>query len=347
VISPIINLIKPGERMPVSILMPTYNGMKFLPQAVESVLAQHYQDWELIISDDGSKDDTRAYLATLNDPRIRVHLQPTNLRIFGNLNFLVTQARYPVFQILCQDDYFHDEHALDRLVEEWEKLPPQIAFMRCNHDPANANSPLSAFEREVLPHWVDPARSDLYFSVFGCIPGNLSNVSVRTAMVAKAGWYCPDLPYAGDFEFWSRLGRCAPWALSQTRTTVIRSHSGQASGYLNYKGELMGQMRLVLETLYRNAVAAGSSAFWLRLLITISYTGQHMDRGVKNLVFKRDPVYLRMVMRELGGAEFSFGPFFTWLIFFASLGGRAFRIPVARRLFAPEERSRGWRPPQL
>jgi glycosyltransferase involved in cell wall biosynthesis len=329
--------------MPVSIVMPTYNGMQFLPQAVKSVLAQHYQDWELIISDDGSKDDTRTWLAGLNDPRITVHMQPKNLGIFGNLNFLFTQARYPVTQILCQDDYFQDEHSLDRLMAEWEKLPPQIAFLRCNHDRGTANSILSAFEREVLPHWIDPARSDLYFAVFGCIPGNLTNVSVRTALVAEAGWYRPDLPYAGDFEFWSRLGRRAPWALSPVRTTVVRTHSGQASVYLNFKGELMSQMRTVLETLYRNAVATGASAFWLRVLITINYTAQHMDRGVKGVLLQRNPAYLRMVMRELGEAEFSLGRFFTWLLFFVSLGGRAFRIAAARRLFAPDERSHGWR----
>ncbi len=332
--------------MPVSIVMPTYNGMRFLPQAVESLLIQRYQDWELIISDDGSKDDTRAWLAGLSDPRITVHLQPKNLGIFGNLNFLFTQARYPVTQIFCQDDYFHDEHSLDRLVAEWEKLPPQIAFLRCNHDPANANSILSAYERKVLPQWIDPSRSDLYFAVFGCIPGNLSNVSVRTAMVPEAGWYRPDLPYSGDFEFWSRLGHRAPWALSQTRTTVIRSHSGQASVFLNLKGELMAQMRAVLEPLYRNAVAAGTSAFWLRLLITVNYTAQHMDRGVKGVLFRRDATYLRAVMREFGRAEFSFGPLFNWMIFFASLGGRAFRITVARRLFAPDEQNHGWRPSQ-
>jgi len=332
--------------MPVSLVMPTYNGMQFLPQAVESVLAQHYQDWELIISDDGSKDDTRAWLSTLNDPRIHVHFQEKNLGIFGNLNFLFTRAQYAITQIFCQDDYFHDEHSLDRLMAEWEKLPPQIAFLRCNHDPANANSRLSAFEREVLPAWVDPVRSDLYFAVFGCIPGNLSNVSLRTAVVAEAGWYRPDLPYSGDFEFWSRVGHRSPWALSRTRTTVIRSHSGQASNYLNFKGELMKQIRAVLEPLYRNAVASGVDAFRLRTLITINYIAQHMDRGVKGVLFRRDSTYLRVVMRELGGAEFAFHPIVTWLLFFVSLGGRAGRVTVARRLFASDERNRGWRPSQ-
>ena len=91
--------------MPISIVMPTYNGMRYLRQAVESVLQQDCADWELIISDDGSEDGTREYLATIEDPRIRVHLQEKNLGIFGNLNFLFHHVSYGVTQILCQDDY--------------------------------------------------------------------------------------------------------------------------------------------------------------------------------------------------------------------------------------------------
>ena len=75
----------------ISVLMPVYNGMPYIPDAVESVLAQDEQDWELVISDNGSTDSTRDYLRSLQDPRIRVHLQQANLGIFGNLNFLLAQ----------------------------------------------------------------------------------------------------------------------------------------------------------------------------------------------------------------------------------------------------------------
>jgi len=63
----------------ITVLMPVYNGMPYIPQAVESVLSQSETDWELIISDNGSTDGTRDYLRTLTDPRIRVHYQDSNL----------------------------------------------------------------------------------------------------------------------------------------------------------------------------------------------------------------------------------------------------------------------------
>lgn len=319
--------------MPISILMPTFNGIAFVQQAVESVLRQDHSDWELIVSDDGSKDGTREYLATLSDPRIRVHFQEENLGIFGNLNFLFGKASHEITQILCQDDYFFDEGSLRRLMAEWETLPSEVAYLRCNHERGEANSVLSAFERDVLPARIDPKMSDIYFAVFGCIPGNLSNVSVRTALVAESGWFRVDLPYAADFEFWSRLGRKAPWALSETRTTVVRSHSGQASNFLNFKGELLGQLRAVLDVVYPHAVEAGAPAGLLRLLITISYVAQHKDRGLKRAILRRDTVYLRRAMQEFDHSSFAYGPFPSWAIFGGSLGGRLFRVSIARRIF--------------
>lgn len=55
----------------VSVILPTYNRTRYLRLAIESVYAQTFADWELIIVDDGSLDDTRAYLRSITDPRVR------------------------------------------------------------------------------------------------------------------------------------------------------------------------------------------------------------------------------------------------------------------------------------
>jgi glycosyltransferase involved in cell wall biosynthesis len=317
--------------MPISIVMPTYNGMKYLEAAINSVLAQTYQDWELLISDDGSKDETRKFLSTLNDPRIKVHLQPKNLGIFGNLNFLFSEAIHPITQILCQDDYLVDSGALDRLLNTWSTLDPEIAYLRCNHQ-LDTRSRHALFEGSVLPPIVSPEKSDLFFFIFGCIPGNLSNVSVRTSAVKNAGWFRTDLPYAGDFEFWSRLGRSSPWAISKTSVATIRSHAEQASATMNATWDLLPQMRFILETLYRNLASKGYSSTRLRLMASITYISLHRDAGVKALVNRRGSYYLKRVSKEFDHSSFSFGSLAGWIIYFACLGGRASTVSVSRQL---------------
>jgi glycosyltransferase involved in cell wall biosynthesis len=322
--------------MPISIVMPTYNRLEFLKEAIGSVLAQSYSDWELLISDDGSNDGTRDYLSSLTDPRIRVYFQAKNQGQFGNLNFLFAKATHNISQILCDDDYFCDRDALQRLVDEWSRLPEEIAFLRSNHA-ADINSTLTRLQCSVLPQIVRPNQSDLFFGIFGCIAGNLSNVSVRTATVRALGGFRPDLPYAGDFEFWARLGRQYPWFVSRIRVTDVRSHEGQVGSMRNNKGEAISQLRIILEPVYSNLVKQGYPPGLIRLMFTINYISQHRYRGLRTLVRGGGPDYLKEVVAEFDSSNFSFGAVPGWLIFFGSMGGKLFRIPIAKRLirYAP------------
>jgi glycosyltransferase involved in cell wall biosynthesis len=88
----------------VSIVLPTFNRTKFLMLAVESVFAQTYTDWELIVADDGSAEDTRAFLLGIESPRVRtIWLQhsgnPSRVR---NAAIAAASGRYLAF--LDSDD---------------------------------------------------------------------------------------------------------------------------------------------------------------------------------------------------------------------------------------------------
>src|SRR5450432_3348416 len=84
--------------------MPTFNRLEFLPGAVESVLAQSFTDWELLISDDGSDDETRTYLQSLHDPRIKLLFQSHTGRpaVISNLALRAARGKYVAF--LDSDD---------------------------------------------------------------------------------------------------------------------------------------------------------------------------------------------------------------------------------------------------
>jgi glycosyltransferase involved in cell wall biosynthesis len=85
----------------VSIILPTFNRAKFLRLAIESVFAQTYTDWELIIVDDGSAEETRAYLRSIATPQVvTIWLQhsgnPSQVR---NAAISVASGRYLAFGI--------------------------------------------------------------------------------------------------------------------------------------------------------------------------------------------------------------------------------------------------------
>ena len=88
----------------VSIILPTFNRMEYLPATIDSVLAQSFGDWELLIADDGSDDATRAYLQSLSDPRINLILQSHTGKpaLISNLAVRAARGKYVAF--LDSDD---------------------------------------------------------------------------------------------------------------------------------------------------------------------------------------------------------------------------------------------------
>lgn len=88
-----------------SVIIPTYNGQKHLRETIESVLNQTFEDFELIIVDDASDDDTDQIVRDyLGDPRISYHPYPSNKGLGGNWNRGVSLAKGTYLKILCQDD---------------------------------------------------------------------------------------------------------------------------------------------------------------------------------------------------------------------------------------------------
>ncbi len=104
----------------VSIVLPTFNRQEFLPSAIESVFAQTLTDWELIIADDGSEADTRAYLRGLEDPpRVQVLYLPHTGRPAAVRNAALSKAHGEYVAFLDSDDIWPPM-----------KLTTQIASLR-------------------------------------------------------------------------------------------------------------------------------------------------------------------------------------------------------------------------
>lgn len=108
----------------VSILMLTYNRAHFLNEAILSVINQTYQNWELIIIDDGSNDQTQAVIGGLTDQRIKYLRHENNVGLFARRKESLTYATGKFIAILDSDDFWVSPL----------KLAEQVKFFQNNLD---------------------------------------------------------------------------------------------------------------------------------------------------------------------------------------------------------------------
>lgn len=94
--------------MKVSVIIPTYNRASYLPRAVYSVLNQSYRDLELIIVDDGSTDNTRDFLKTLDDPRVKIIYQE-NRGVSAARNRGIYESSGELIGLLDSDDQWLED----------------------------------------------------------------------------------------------------------------------------------------------------------------------------------------------------------------------------------------------
>jgi hypothetical protein len=93
----------------ISVFIPVYNGGAVLAAAIESVLAQAYPDWELIIGDNASDDGATSDIGRYSDPRILYHRWPTHVGMADNFNRTAALCRLPWVHLLAADDRLHPD----------------------------------------------------------------------------------------------------------------------------------------------------------------------------------------------------------------------------------------------
>ena len=113
----------------VSIILPVYNGQKYLRQAMASCLGQTYKNIELIVVDDCSTDSTPEIVRSFTDSRVRYIRNEQNQRLPRSLNIGFAQARGEFFTWTSDDNYYRPE-AIGRMVEYLQTH--QADFVYCD-----------------------------------------------------------------------------------------------------------------------------------------------------------------------------------------------------------------------
>jgi glycosyltransferase involved in cell wall biosynthesis len=207
----------------VSILMPTFNRLEFVPPAIESVFAQSFTDWELIIADDGSGADTKAYLQSLRHPRIRVLCMAHTGRPPVMLNAALHAARGEFVAFLDSDDVW-----LPR------KLELQVASLR--HRPERrwsctafalidaAGRPLQA-ARPGWPAVSGQVRDRLFTDAVIAMP----SVIAARSLFEEVGPFDEELVMNYDGDLWLRFAQLSELDGIDEPLTLVRRH-GQHGG---------------------------------------------------------------------------------------------------------------------
>lgn len=116
----------------VSIVLPTYNGERYLEESIHSILNQTYKNWELLILDDCSKDATPSIARKFEqvDPRIHYYRNNTNLRLPGNLNRGFSLAKGEYLTWTSDDNNYHPT-AIEKMCHAIEDNQAKFVFASC------------------------------------------------------------------------------------------------------------------------------------------------------------------------------------------------------------------------
>jgi len=185
----------------VTVLMPIYNGERYLRQSIESILNQTFRDFEFLIVDDASNDASRDIIRSYDDPRIILIENVHNLGLNKTLNRGLALARGEYIARQDQDDISH----LTRLEKQVTFLNdhPEIVLLgtRVNNIDGNGRKASS------YGYYIVSSELAIRWQVMFDNPFVHSTVMMRSEMVRQMGGYEDHFQYCEDYDLFSRLVR--------------------------------------------------------------------------------------------------------------------------------------------
>lgn len=235
------NLKNLGKRLSlpkVSVCIPTYNYGNFLSHAIDSVLNQTFTDYELIICDNASIDDTEEIVKSYSDRRIRYFRNSTNLGSTKNFNKCIEKSTGKYVYILHADDVMLPEN-LDEKVRILDSNP-SVGLVHSNYYVINASGKNlreslileETSTKQMIEDGLSVFRRLITGGDFICAP----TVMVKRECYNKVGYFNPTLLYSPDWEMWMRIALEYDIAYIPTPLIIRRLHKEQATH--RYHGKL-------------------------------------------------------------------------------------------------------------
>jgi glycosyltransferase involved in cell wall biosynthesis len=252
----------------VTVCIPTYDGAKYLPRCLESVRAQTFRDFELLVVDDASADDTvalaRAFAAS--EPRLKLRVNARNRGLVGNWNRCLSLARGRWIKFVFQDDFL-EPRCLETLLSAAGR---DGALAVCRREllfeqgvPASVRA---VYRRHLERHSLArrfPGRTRVtaaafaaavaHFPAYNCV-GEPTAVLFRREAALQYGAFNADLANLCDWEFFARVAVNEGLAYVHEPLATFRIHAGSESAR-NRAGSRRFGAEVLDELIVRHQVA--------------------------------------------------------------------------------------------
>ena len=212
----------------ISVLIPTYNYARYLPEAIESVLTQDFEDFELLISEDCSTDGSAEVIAcyAAKDKRVRFQVHPARLGMVQNWNWCLSEARGEYIKFVFGDDKLASQQTLTKLLGLIESNP-SIAL-------AASARYLIGGDSEVLAIWDEfgkPGRHIGTEVICQCLDEDCNLVGEPSAVLFRkrdaARGFNPRYRQLVDLELWFHLLEQGDFVYTAEPLCCFRKHPQQ------------------------------------------------------------------------------------------------------------------------
>lgn len=212
----------------VSIILPTYNRSEYLVRAIKSVLDQNYNNFELIIINDGSTDKTSEIISQYQDSRIKIIENKENLGFVRSLNKAINYAQGKYIARIDDDDFWSDS----------QKLEKQIKFLENNPEYVLVSSGMIKIDKNgkeikkyLFPEKDEEIREKMLLTDYFVHPG----VVFKKQTWEKAGGYNEQFYFSQDWDLWARLGKIGKmYNFPEYFVSVMESGENRTSNKMGY-----------------------------------------------------------------------------------------------------------------
>lgn len=228
----------------VSIITITYNRARYIKEAIESVLVQSFGDWELIIIDDASTDNTPAIVQEYaqKDSRIRYFRNETNLKIPRSRNLGLKMAEGKYIAVLDSDDVW----------AEPDKLRKQVEFLENNPEYALVGGGVIFIDengREISRRLNPSDDKEIRRRILFKNPFVHSGVLYLRKAALESGGYDENLNVSEDYDLWLKMGRT--WKFANLNDYLVKYRIYSAGQSASSRLEAAGNTKMLVKK-YKN-----------------------------------------------------------------------------------------------